>query len=109
MLASLARPWSLGFTRCCCRSLRSRSSVPTPVRWFIVDASAITDVDYSAAQSIRDLLDELARRGVHIVFARVSPYLRSDMDRHHITAAVGEKWVFTTLHEAIAAVRLGRT
>ena len=82
---------------------------PTPVRWFIVDASAITDVDYSAAQSIRDLLDELARRGVHVVFARVSPYLRSDMDRHHITAAVGEKWIFTTLHEAIAAVRLGRT
>ena len=80
---------------------------PTPVRWFIVDASAITDVDYSAAQSIRDLLDELARRGVHVVFARVSPYLRSDMDRHHITAAVGEKWIFTTLHEAIAAMRLG--
>jgi len=82
---------------------------PTPVRWFIVDASAITDVDYSAAQSICDLLDELARRGVHVVFARVSPYLRSDMGRHHITAAVGEKWIFTTLHEAIAAVRLGRT
>jgi MFS superfamily sulfate permease-like transporter len=78
---------------------------PTPVRWFIVDASAITDVDYSAAESIRDLLDELARRRVRIVFARVSLYLRSDMDRHHITASVGEKWIFATLHEAIAAVR----
>jgi sulfate permease, SulP family len=32
---------------------------PTPIRWFIVDAGAITDIDYSAAQSIRDLLDEL--------------------------------------------------
>ena len=80
-------------------------SAPTPVRWFIVDASAITDVDYSAAQSIRDLLNELARRGVHVVFARVSPYLRSDMERHHITAVLGEKWIFTTLHEAIAAMR----
>jgi len=78
---------------------------PSPVRRFIVDASAITDIDYSAAQCTRDLLDELARREVRIVFARVSPYLRSDMDRHHITAAVGEKWIFTTLHEAIAAVR----
>jgi sulfate permease, SulP family len=80
-------------------------SAPTPVRWFIVDASAITDVDYSAAQSVRDLLDELARRGVHVVFARVSPYLRSDMERHHITAVLGEKWIFTTLHETIAAMR----
>jgi hypothetical protein len=24
------------------------------------------------------------------IFARVSPYLRSDMDRHSITAAIGE-------------------
>jgi SulP family sulfate permease len=78
---------------------------PTPVRWFIVEASAITDIDFSAAQSLRDLIDELKRRGVRIVFARVSPYLRSDMDRHHITDAVGEKWLFTTLHDAITAVR----
>jgi MFS superfamily sulfate permease-like transporter len=78
---------------------------PTPVRWFIVDASAITDIDYSAAQSIRDFIDELKRRGVQIVFARVTPYLRSDMDRHHITDAVGEKWIFATLHDAVAAVR----
>jgi MFS superfamily sulfate permease-like transporter len=76
----------------------------TPVRWFIVDAGAITDIDYSAAQSMRDLLDNLARqRGM--VFARVSRDLRSDMDRHHITAAIGETRIFTTLHEAIAAVR----
>ena len=78
---------------------------PTPVRWFVVDASAITDIDYSAAQSVRDLIDELRRRGVQIVFARVSRYLRSDMDRHHITEAVSEKWIFATLHEAIAALR----
>jgi len=80
---------------------------PTPVRWLIVDAGAITDIDYSAAQSVRDLLDDLARRNVGIVFARVSPYLRSDMDRHRIAAAVGEARIFTTLHDAIAAVRGG--
>ena len=78
---------------------------PTPVHWFIVDASAVTDIDFSAAQSVRDLIDELKRRGVRIVFARVSPYLRSDMDRHHITEAVGVQWIFTTLHDAITAVR----
>ena len=63
---------------------------PTLVRWFIVDAGAITDIDYSAAQSIRDLIDDLRRRGVGIVFARVSSYLRSDMDRHGITAVIEE-------------------
>ena len=78
---------------------------PTPTRWFIVDAGAITDIDYSAAKSVRDLLDDLARQKVGIVFARVSPYLRSDMDRHQITTTIGEAQIFTTLHEAIVAVR----
>jgi MFS superfamily sulfate permease-like transporter len=87
------------------RSLVKRA--PTPIRWFIVDAGAITDIDYSAAQSLRDLLDDLAHQGVGIVFARVSPYLRSDLDRHRITAAIGEARIFTTLHEAIVAVRGG--
>jgi len=78
---------------------------PTPVRWFIVDAGPITDIDYSAAQSVRDLLDELSGQEVGIIFARVSRYLRSDMDRYRITMAVGETRIFATLHEAIAAVR----
>jgi sulfate permease, SulP family len=80
---------------------------PTPIRWFIADAGAITDIDYSAAQALRDLLEDLALKRVGVVFARVSPYLRSDMDRHHVTAAIGETRIFTTLHEAIAAVRSG--
>jgi sulfate permease, SulP family len=87
------------------RSLVKRA--PTPIRWLIVDAGAITDIDYSAAQSMRDLLEDLAHKGVGMVFARVSPYLRSDMDRHQITAAIGEARIFTTLHEAIVAVRGG--
>jgi MFS superfamily sulfate permease-like transporter len=76
---------------------------PTPVRWFIVDAGAITDIDYSAAQSIRDLFSDLGGRGVCTVFARVNRYLRSDMDRHCITPVIGESRIFSTLHEAIAA------
>jgi SulP family sulfate permease len=78
---------------------------PTPVRWFIIDAGPITDIDYSAAQSVHDLLGELSRQKVGIIFARVSPYLRSDMDRYRITTAIGETQIFATLHEALAAVR----
>jgi sulfate permease, SulP family len=78
---------------------------PTPVRWFIIDAGPITDIDYSAAQSVRDLLEDLSRQGVGVILARVSPYLRADVDRHRITTAIGETRIFATLHEAIAAVR----
>src|SRR4030095_255690 len=40
---------------------------PTPVRWFIVDADAITDLDYSAPRSIRELLADLARPHVDMM------------------------------------------
>jgi SulP family sulfate permease len=80
---------------------------PTPVRWFVVDAGPIEDIDFSAAQTVRDLLADLARQNVGVVFARVSSYLRSDMDRHCITPAIGEARIFTTLHHALAAVHDG--
>jgi SulP family sulfate permease len=80
---------------------------PTPLRWLVIDAGAITDIDYSAAQSIRDLLDDLARRKIGTIFGRVNTYLRSDMDRHGITASVGPARIFQTLHEAVAAARSG--
>jgi SulP family sulfate permease len=78
---------------------------PVPVRWLVVDAGAITDVDYSAARSVRELCDDLTRAGVGLVFARVRPYLKSDMDRHGITAVVGDEHIFETLHEGLAFVR----
>ena len=81
------------------------ADAPQPVRWLVIDASAITAVDYSAARSLRELLDDLAQRCVALVFARASPDLRSDLDRHGITALVGARHVFSTLHEALAAVR----
>jgi SulP family sulfate permease len=78
---------------------------PAPVRWLVVDAGAITDIDYSAAKSLCDLLGDMAARKVAVVFGRVNSYLRSDMDRHGITATVGAARVFPTLHQAIAFAR----
>ena len=80
---------------------------PTPVRWFVVDASAMTNIDYSAARSLRDLCVDIKRYGINPIFGRVNAYLRADMDRHGITSEIGEKYIFLTLHEAIAAVRGG--
>lgn len=73
------------------------------MRRFIVDAAAITDLDYSAAQGILDLIEELRRADVEIIFARVTSYLREDLDRHCITAAIGPQRVLGSLHEALAA------
>lgn len=79
-------------------------NAPAPVQWFVVDAGAITDIDYSAARTVHDLLDELADKNTGVIFARVSAYLRADLDRHGISVRIGETRIFATLHEAIATV-----
>ncbi|MCE2575377.1 SulP family inorganic anion transporter [Komagataeibacter sp. FNDCR2] len=76
-----------------------------PVACLVIDASAITDVDFSAASDLRDLFGDLARRNVSVIFGRVSPYLRADMDRHRITPVVGAQNIHAQLHTAIAAAR----
>ncbi|WP_031409545.1 SulP family inorganic anion transporter [Thiomonas sp. FB-Cd] len=77
------------------------NNAPHPVRWFIVDASAITDLDYSAGRSVNGMCEELARRDIKVIFARVNRYLRADMDRHGVTAVIGAGNVHETLHEAL--------
>jgi MFS superfamily sulfate permease-like transporter len=76
---------------------------PTPVKWLIVDAEAITDIDYSAAISVRKLMDDLTAKGVRLLIARVSASLRSDLERHRVIAAFHQASVFDKLHEAVAA------
>jgi high affinity sulfate transporter 1 len=80
-------------------------SAPAPLRWFIVDSAAITDLDFSAAKAILDLIDELAHEGVTIAFGRVNYYLRADMDRHGIGAAIGAERICASLHAAVALAR----
>ncbi|WP_028225124.1 SulP family inorganic anion transporter [Paraburkholderia ferrariae] len=80
-------------------------SAPATVRCLVVDATAITDLDYSAGRSVNDLCEELEHRGIKVVFGRVNRYLRADMDRHGITPVVGAGNIYQTLHEALAAAR----
>ena len=77
-------------------------SAPDPVKWFIIDASAVTDMDYSAASAVRDLIATLAARRIEVAFGRVSPALRSDLERHGVTAMLGDNRIFESLHSAVA-------
>ena len=76
-------------------------AAPEPVKWFVVDSSAVTDVDFSAARTLRDLVKELRGRKIDVAFGRVSPSLRSDMERHRIAETLGEGRIFELLHEAV--------
>jgi len=76
---------------------------PTTVRWLIVDAEAISNVDYSAARVVEELHKNLTAAGVQLGFARLAWNTRSDFDRHHLTETIGSQWIFARLHDALDA------
>jgi SulP family sulfate permease len=78
---------------------------PHRVLCLVIDASAITDIDYSAARTVRVLLDDLAREGIRVIIARANRFLRADLDRHGVSASLGQAAIFATLHEGLAAAR----
>jgi sulfate permease, SulP family len=49
---------------------------------------------------VRELQQDLAHRGVELVFAHVQSDLKPDLDRHHLTEAIGPDRIFDSLHEA---------
>ena len=76
-----------------------------PVRRLCVDASVIQDVDFSAAETLLELQKELAAQGVELVFAEVDRSARRQLDRHGVTAAIGESAYFDSVDDVIAATR----
>jgi MFS superfamily sulfate permease-like transporter len=81
------------------------ASAPTHLRWLMVDAGAITNVDFTAARVVREVLQDLSAQGTGFLLAHVQSDLKPDLDRHHLTEAIGPAHIFDTLHEALAAHR----
>ena len=76
---------------------------PSEVRWLIVDAEAITNIDYSAARVVRELNKILASAGIVLGFARLPWDTRADFDRHHLTEVIGPSRIFDRVHDALDA------
>jgi MFS superfamily sulfate permease-like transporter len=77
--------------------------MPSAVKWVVVDAEAMTHLDYTAARIMKRLKENLDHAGVELAFARVPWDLRSDFDRYHIAETLGPGRIFNRLHDAIAA------
>lgn len=75
------------------------------LRWVVVDAGAITKIDYTAAQQVRELIGDLAKNGITVAIAHVEPELQADLDRHHLTDLIGRERIFDTLRSAMAGYR----
>lgn len=73
------------------------------VSWVIVDAEAMTNIDYSAARVIAELNSQLAIADVALGFARMPWDARADFARHHLSEVIPPDRIFDRLHDSLAA------
>ncbi len=73
------------------------------VRWLVVDAEAITNIDYSASRVIAQLNEQLAEAGVALGFARMPLSAAEDFQRHHLADIIPPSMIFDNLHESVQA------
>lgn len=84
------------------RALRAIDLESSPVRWFVLNAEAIGEMDITAADMLADLYDELTARGITMGMARVKQDLYMQLERSGLLARLGDH-IYFTLPSAIAA------
>ena len=75
-----------------------------PPRWICLEASAVDDVDYSAAEALRALHGLLLDKGIRMVFADVEDLIAADSD-YGLRQVFGEDAFFASLDDMMAAYR----
>lgn len=69
----------------------------------ILDASAISQVDASAAQGIADLLETLQEKKIQLLLSDVIGPVRDTLHRTGLLSIIGEENIYLTLNDAINA------
>jgi high affinity sulfate transporter 1 len=87
---------------------RAIASSPTPVRWVVVAAEPVTDLDTTAADVLWDLEEELAAEGVDLRFAEMKDPVKDRLKRYGLFDRFGDDHFYPTVGEAVNAY-LGAT
>ena len=81
------------------------SQPPAPLHWLVVDASAITDLDFTAAQALIELRKDLSQKDVALALARVNANLKAKLDRQGVTPVIGSEHIFSSRKHCLKACR----
>jgi len=76
-----------------------------PLVWFCIDASAVDDIDYTAAATLRSLYAMLREQGIRLIFYAVSDEVYAQLERSGITGLVGRDAFYATAGAVISAYK----
>ena len=79
-----------------------------PVRWVVIDAEAIGDVDSTGAGMLADLADAFQERGITLTLARLKSSVADYLARAGVMDKVGAEHVYLEVDDAVAAFEASR-
>jgi SulP family sulfate permease len=74
-----------------------------PLSWFCIDATAVDDVDFTAAAVLREIYKMLKEKGVRLVLSEVDEDIRRELDRSEVTDLIGKEFIFDSISDVEAA------
>jgi MFS superfamily sulfate permease-like transporter len=74
-----------------------------PLRWVVVAAEPVTDVDTTAAEMLEELDKELATRGCELAFAEMKDPVKDRLERYGLQRRIGREFFFATIGVAVHA------
>jgi len=77
----------------------------SPVKWFVLDAQAMVDIDTTGAESLHQVLTSLAKHGVTVALSRTNQTTAALLLRYHLLELIGEKRLYPTNRHVITAFR----
>ena len=73
------------------------------VRWFMIAAEPITDIDTTAADMLEELDERLNARGISLVFAEMKDLVRQKITRYELNRTIDPAHFYPTIEDAVTA------
>jgi MFS superfamily sulfate permease-like transporter len=81
--------------------LRAIDESRDAVRWIVIAAEPVTDIDLTAAEVLETLHAELAERKIALCFAELKGPVKDSLKRYGMFDMIGEDHLFPTIGEAV--------
>ena len=85
------------------RVLAAVGRAQSPVRWVVIAAEPMTDVDTTAADMLEELDKELAAGNVELAFAEMKDPVKDRLERYGLQKRIGRDFFFPTIGVAVKA------
>ncbi len=73
--------------------------------WFCIDLGGVDDVDFSAAEALREIFESLEQQSIRLILVEVQITVHAELERYGITKLIGAQYIFGRIHEVEAAYR----